>query len=425
MEVQSQNTKLITTDQFNALMTGFKGFENEPHVAVAVSGGSDSMALALLVKEWTRGVSGRLTCLIVDHGLRAESREEAEWVKAHLTDLGIEAVILTWEGEKPKARIQEVARAKRYELLEAWCERHHVLHLLVAHHGDDQWETVMYRLSKGSDLKGLLGIQPVVQRPFGRILRPFLGFSKEAVSRVLKSYQGKNVEDPSNQNDKFTRIKWRQMYPSLAALELDREGVKRAIHQWQGSHALCQQMVNRFIYDLCRVDDYGCVWISLPDFLSISRDGQHRVLKKIINSFCPNLYGVESKSITFALGHLFEEGQNGVTLGGCYLLKRKHHLLVMRELRAVRRRMPIQKNTFFWDERFLIHVPETYLGMEIGPLGGSLAQQWSKKYQIHSKILETLPGLFMGDECCVPIHSLGGAGGDSNAYCFTGRVLID
>ncbi len=425
MEVQSQNVKPITSDEFIQIMERFKGFESAPHVAVAVSGGADSMALAVLSQKWIEKVGGKLTGLIVDHGLRSESTLEAEFVRNKLEERGIEAHILTWRDEKPKARIQERARQKRYELLENWCHHHHVLHLLVAHHGDDQWETVMYRLSKGSDLAGLLAMRPCVTRSFGRILRPLLRFSKADLSATLKVYGVDCVQDPSNQNTYFARVKWRQLYPALSALELDQTGIAQSLEKWTGTYQIYQNALNDVIVNSCRIDRFGCVWVCLETFLKETTEMQGRVLKKIIDWLGGRQYGASFKTIDRIISRLFSKGQKATTVGGCYVVRKQKHLMVMRELRAVLNPVTITQQDFIWDHRFLIHVPETYLGMEVRALGMSLAFQNAKGRQIPSRIIETLPALYQKGELVGLIHDLSEDNFGVKVDCFTENHLID
>ena len=124
-------------------------------VAVAVSGGADSLALVLMAAEMYAVDSIKIVALTVDHGLRSTSAQEAEYVANLMKAHGIEHHILVWEGIKPQTGIEEAARAARYELMREWCLRNDVHYLMVAHHLFDQAETFLMRLQRGSGLKGL------------------------------------------------------------------------------------------------------------------------------------------------------------------------------------------------------------------------------------------------------------------------------
>jgi tRNA(Ile)-lysidine synthase len=156
-------------------MAKFSPFEHNPQLCVAVSGGADSMALAILSHTWATGEGGKIICLTVDHQLRQESDAEARQVKVWLQSQGIEHHTLLWKRTKPlTGGLQATARDARYHLLSQWCKTHRIKHLLTAHHAQDQLETFMMRLAKGSALKGLQGIQAEVPTDYGRLIRPLL-----------------------------------------------------------------------------------------------------------------------------------------------------------------------------------------------------------------------------------------------------------
>src|SRR5438445_7778340 len=139
-------------------MAPFGPFEASPVVAVAVSGGRDSLALALLAQDWTRARGGSVIGLVVDHGLRAEAAAEAAATLCVLSQQGIDGAILHWSGVKPSSGLQEAARVARYRLLRDECRRRGILHLLLGHHADDQAETVAMRAARRSGPDGLAGM---------------------------------------------------------------------------------------------------------------------------------------------------------------------------------------------------------------------------------------------------------------------------
>src|SRR5205823_2951019 len=149
-------------------------FEARPRLAVAVSGGPDSMALLLLADRWARQRGGEAWGLTVDHGLRPESAGEARIVAGWLAARGMAHEILVWSGDKPATGIQEAAREARYALLAGWCRAHGILHLLTAHHREDQAETYLIRRRAGSGVDGLAAMSAVRELPGCRIVRPLL-----------------------------------------------------------------------------------------------------------------------------------------------------------------------------------------------------------------------------------------------------------
>lgn len=177
-------------------------------LAVAVSGGGDSLALAVLAAE---AFPGRIVGVTVDHGLRADSAGEAAQVAAWLAARDIPHVTLRWEGDKPAANIQAQAREARYRLLDDWCAANGVAAVLTAHHRDDVAETFLMRLERGSGLAGLAAIQPARRLPGGTwLLRPLLGATRGQLQQALEVRGQPWIDDPSNLNERFSRVRVRR-----------------------------------------------------------------------------------------------------------------------------------------------------------------------------------------------------------------------
>lgn len=208
-------------------------FEASRQICVAVSGGADSLALSWLAHQWGRKNAVKVIALTVDHGLRKGSDAEARQVGAWLNAWGLEHHILPWTGGSAvHSRVQERARDARYALMTQWCATHGIRHLLLAHHLEDQAETVLMRLKKGSGLLGLAGMARVRHVPADvsgeaggsvQIVRPLLAVSKAQLRQTLRTKGQEWIEDPSNVNLAFERVRTRQL---LAHLE--GEGVSAA-----------------------------------------------------------------------------------------------------------------------------------------------------------------------------------------------------
>ena len=194
---------------FARLMAPFGPFEARPELAVAVSGGRDSLCLTLLAHEWSTGRGGRILALIVDHGLRPESATEASGTANLLRGRGIECLVRRWGGAKPQSGLQEAARAARYRLLRDVCRERGILHLLVAHHADDQAETISMRAARASGPDGLAGMAALVEWPEVRLLRPLLPVPRARLSATLVSRGVAWIDDPSNTDPRFERARLR------------------------------------------------------------------------------------------------------------------------------------------------------------------------------------------------------------------------
>lgn len=190
-------------------MAPFAPFEARPELAVAVSGGRDSLCLALLADRWARERGGRATAFIVDHGLRAEAAREAQATCELLAGQGIAGHVLQWRGAKPATGVQQAAREARYRLLRDACRQHGILHLAVAHQADDQAETVAMRAARRSGTDGLAGMAALLEWPDVRLLRPLLGVARSRLSATLRARGVAWIDDPSNLDPRFERARLR------------------------------------------------------------------------------------------------------------------------------------------------------------------------------------------------------------------------
>lgn len=212
----------------DVLETLFAPLDRASGIVAAVSGGPDSMALMHLLARWS-GAGRRATILVatVDHGLRSESADEAAFVAREAASLGLSHRTLAWTGGKPQAGIQEAAREARYRLLVGYAREAGASHLVTAHTRDDQAETVLMRLARGSGLTGLSGMRRDRDRDGIRHLRPLLDWPKEALLDLCRSQGWRFVSDPSNLDERFERVRWRRIMPLLAAEGLTVERLVR------------------------------------------------------------------------------------------------------------------------------------------------------------------------------------------------------
>lgn len=178
------------------------GFGHNKRLGLAVSGGPDSLAMLLLGGE---AYPGRIAAATVDHGLRPEARDEAEFVAALCVERGIAHTVLT-PSDPITGNIQSAARVARYALLDSWATEAGCDYIATAHHADDQLETILMRLARGSGVDGLSGIR----RINGRIIRPLLGFNKAELIAICEDAGVTPVQDPSNDNTDFDRVRIRR-----------------------------------------------------------------------------------------------------------------------------------------------------------------------------------------------------------------------
>ena len=239
--------KAVGDEEARAL---FGGLENLRGLLLAVSGGSDSTALLLLAARWAKRLKRppKLTAITIDHGLRPESAREAAAVKRLARRLGVPHRTLRWGGDKPKSGLQEAARIARYRLLAQAAARAGCEHVLTAHTLDDQAETVLFRLARGSGLTGLAGMAQASVLPVGGetaifLVRPLLHVTKARLVATLKAAGIDHSEDPTNRDPRYARARLRTLMPGLAREGLDAKSLARLAARMRRAEATIEFVV--------------------------------------------------------------------------------------------------------------------------------------------------------------------------------------
>ena len=319
---------------FTAAMETFAPFENAPRLAVAVSGGADSLSLCFLARDWTAARGGRVTALTVDHGLRPESAEEARQVAACMARHGIEHKVLSWLGEKPGTRLQEAARAARYRLMCGWCRDNAILHLLLGHHADDQAETVLYRLIRGSGLDGLTGMSAVTDSAEVRLLRPLLGCRAADLRRFLRSYGEVWVDDPSNQDARFVRTHLRAMRASLDAAGLRQPVLLAAAARMAAARTAMQASVVALLARCCRVHPMGFARLDRAVMAAAPVEIGAKAFTRIVTMIGGSKRECAAEGARRMYERLFRaDDRTNASLGRCLLVGDRPDVLVCRERR--------------------------------------------------------------------------------------------
>ena len=342
--------------EFTELMAAFGPFERAPVLAVAVSGGPDSMALCTLADGWASERGGRARALVVDHGLRPESADEAARVAGWLDGLGIASTVLSWTGPKPASRIQAAARTARYRLMDEWCRAAGVLHLLLAHHQDDQAETLLLRLDRGSGLDGLAAMAGAVERPGLRLLRPLLGVPAARLRATLESGGLPWVEDPSNHDRRFARVRLRQLMPVLAGDGVSASRLGRVASALGRARGIMDAAVVAFLAVAVTPHPAGFCWLDAGRYGAAPAEVARRALTRLLLCLGGGLYPPRSDRLerlhrSLAGGSL----EAGRTLGGCRILPRRRGVLICREPQAAAEETPLEVGQdVLWDRRYLV-----------------------------------------------------------------------
>jgi len=238
--------------------TLFASLAHAEALVLAVSGGPDSTALMLLAARWRRALKRgpKLIAVTVDHGLRPSSAAEARAVKRLAHSLGVPHRTLRWQGRKPKTGLQQNARAARYRLLASAARSAKAAHVLTAHTLDDQAETVLIRMSRGSGLTGLGAMSkasPLPQDETGDIalIRPLLDIPKARLVATLARAGVAFAEDPSNRDPRFTRARMRGVMPALAGEGLDARRLALLARRMRRAEAAIETAVDAAATTVC------------------------------------------------------------------------------------------------------------------------------------------------------------------------------
>lgn len=339
----------LTPERFAQLIARLGPFEPAPHVAIAVSGGPDSMALALLLAEWAGSRNGRVDALTVDHGLRAESAAEAQQVGRWLSVVpGVTHRVLPWSGEKPQTGIQAAARAARYRLLVEYCRANGILHLCTAHHHDDQIETHRLRAGHGSGSVGLAGMSAIRVLDGVRLLRPLLGIRKAELEALLTMRAQAWVIDPSNADPAFERARLRVAAEGTAnpqdGARLHRLGLERQRLEIAAARILAESLT---------LHEAGWGELGVDAFRANS-EAEVMAFGSLLQSLGGNAYPVAQARRAEALQRIQAEAAD-FTLGGCHLRRRGGTVEIHRDWGPITHRLPLGPGRQGqWDERFSV-----------------------------------------------------------------------
>jgi tRNA(Ile)-lysidine synthase len=397
----------FTDRDFAARLDRLGPFEAAPHLAVGVSGGADSLALTLLANRWARARDGRITALTVDHGLRTASAAEAVRVGQWLAARGIAHRVLSWSGPKPGAGLQAAARAARRELLAESCRQLGILHLLLAHHADDQAETIMMRIVADSGPDGMAGIAAVVEHDDIRVVRPLLDVRHERLMTYLRCVGQEWIEDPSNRDARFTRT-------ALRGLGAGPDEALGAAGRWARERSDREGRTAAFLAQAASVYPEGWIALDVAMLRSAPEDLARRAVARAVMTVGGLAYPPRGDSLRRLIGELRTGSSAGHTLGGCLVRVRKDRLHVIREPAAIGPGVAVAApGRHLWDERFALTTRgRAPAGVRLAPLGEAgwarllTASKSLKSLAIPATVGVTLPTLWDLDGVLEVYHLL-------------------
>ncbi len=325
-----------------------------PRLGVAVSGGGDSVALLCLLHEIAQTEPIRLFAATVNHGLRPEAAAEADQVAELAARLGIPHETLLWQGWDGAGNLQDQARQARYRLLTDWARRNDIPAIALGHTADDQAETVLMRLGRAAGVRGLSGMPYARDQNEVTLLRPMLGVTRQSLRDYLSDLGEGWIEDPSNHDQKFDRIKAREALTGLGALGISAQSLARVAENLaQARDALAlytQESARKF----AKVDG-GDVCIDCNGFRLLPTEIQRRLIVGIIAWIAGQGYPPRGAAVDQAVTAI-GAGQT-LTLAGCLLIPHQDKMWFCRELNAVATETAAPQEV--WDDRWVLTGPLT------------------------------------------------------------------
>ena len=322
-------------------------------VALAASSGVDSTALLLLTNNWAQKSKSNIIILTVNHNLRSESEFECEHVHELAKSLHLECHTLKWDNPISK---QNKARIARYKLLTEWCKKHQVQQLLLAHHKNDQAETVLMRLCRGSGIDGLCGMRELSLNNGIELIRPFLQFTKGQLTQYVVSRNIKWIEDASNNNNKYTRTIFRNYINSSSDPD---QLISRLF--LTSSHMQCaKQAINFYVKQAikhCVIENkLGYVDINLAHLYIFPEEILKRVILTCIMVIGGKSYKPRYKNFNNILEKILNKEFNQTqTLHGCKIIKIVNKMISIRREASYISTEEIlisPDNAVIWDNRF-------------------------------------------------------------------------
>ena len=398
-------------------------------IGLAVSGGGDSMAMLYLAHNWARVFGVRLWICTVDHGLRTESAAEAAMVAAECKALGWPHTTLKWTGWNGQGNLMAAARLARLRLIDRW--RGGIEHVLFAHTMDDVAETFLMRLARGSGVEGLSAMsakQCVTPHVGGRdalapdeivtdllppiptrrvagvpafsggfdVIRPLLGERRDALRHYLKVLQGRWVDDPTNEDDRFERARVRKLLVGLNGEGMDVPTLAATAHRMARAQEALQCRVRDVAKDVAKTDQIGDVLLDRDGFAGIERDTQMRLLAGALMWVSSADYRPRAEALTALLDRLLAGG--GGTLQGCDCRCDKTRIRVAREYAAVQSNVVQSRGQIMWDNRWLTYCTDSQL--TVRPLGDEGVAQLGADFVRPAPFyaLRSVPGVFSNDQ---------------------------
>ena len=421
-----------------ALVHRLQPFGADAHLALAVSGGGDSMGLLALAAEAQKlDYAPRFSVLTVDHKLRPEAAAEAAQVAAVCRALGLPHTVLSADEKRSKTGIQQHARTLRYRLMAIWCAEHKAQALVVAHHQDDQAETVLMRMARGSGVKGLGGMAPrqKIHTDAGPLLllRPFLTDAGDALKTVAAEAGLPINHDPSNDDTRFERVRWRRLLPKLEAEGLDAATLAELAANMRQAQAALDKKLTGWLEGYADWHEYGVLCLPRTPFEALPHAHQHRLLGRFVQYFGQHAHPLKRRKSERVLHNMTNTPHGGAVLGGTQVRWRSDVIFMGREAAACPSPLWLHDANGVWDKRFSFTSNGEVANLHLAALGQAGVQEMRNRGVVFDKkipavYLAALPGLFSGADlidCPVLMKTPGNMTDFSISGVYSGSFYCD
>ncbi len=400
-------TRPVFLDEFAARLDALEVGER---FAIAVSGGRDSMALARLCAEYAKERGAEIIALVVDHGLRKASADEAAQANSWCEAAGLASRIISWRGAKPASGVQAAARAARYYLLAQAASELGMAAILTAHNADDQAETVLMRLARGAGPTGLAAMEDEIAIAAGpgepvRLIRPLLAFSRDRLTATVNAYEQPFFDDPSNDDRTYERVRMRAFLSEAMARELlDRDNLLRTAKRMAATRRETRQREARAFLAIGGVfTRWGGASLDVRPLSEKAADAGG-LIARLIRAVSGADYEPDPED---AAAHLADALASGAaTLGGALIKTSGERLWVLREPAAVLGRAgapPLAavnipaSGRILWDRRFILSAKTDLTVRPLGPESVKDLAAAAALFEGPREGLFGLPGLYRGE----------------------------
>ena len=349
------NFPAITKKEFERNLSSNFSFEKEPYIGICVSGGCDSMALLLLMREWIKKLNGRILAIHFDHNLRIESNFESKVLEKKVKKLGVDFAKITWNHTKIDSRILEVARNERYKKIINYCKKLKIINLMTAHNLDDNLETFLMRKKRDSTSLGLSSIPKIRVVDDLRIIRPLLIYEKARLEATCRKSKVQWLIDKSNFDERFERVRVRNFLKSKSVKCID--SFNSELRKRKDVNLVKEKKILKFFCKELRFYDYGVFKICREKFNKQSKTLKIEILKKILTTAGGKDFSPKRKSILCFLSIEKRNESFNFTLHTCMLRVNNDYIEIVKEIynkHKVEKFLLKKGKKTLWQNRFII-----------------------------------------------------------------------